>query len=106
MYTRAKALVEADEVHKFCDICKVEIPIGLACNAASCAICGSDLCDKCVGHEEDSPGDYRITWCRSCWEIGEPYRKQLDELRQKRDEVSAEWHRLAKAQVGELLGAK
>jgi hypothetical protein len=106
MYTRAKTLVEADEVHKFCDICKVEIPIGLSCSAARCEMCGADLCENCIGHEGSWLNDVRTVWCKSCWEIGEPYRKQLDELRQKRDEIKTEWHRVAKARVGELLGSK
>ena len=93
---KKKIMVAQDETHKFCDVCEIEIPLGLACNAAHCAVCGADLCEKCIGHEDESYDDYRITWCKSCWDIGIPYREKMDKLREECDAVAAEWHQLAK----------
>lgn len=79
------------ERHKYCDICRVEIYIGLACSAASCSYCKKDLCEKCIGHEEETPGDYRDVYCKRCWELGEKYRPTIEEYHNKIDELYKLW---------------
>lgn len=100
MHVSKKIMVEKEEIHKFCDDCGVEIRIGLACGKASCTICGADLCNNCVGHEYDDGSDYRTTWCRSCWEIGAPYREKIQKLREECDKLHDEWRMKGKAARG------
>jgi hypothetical protein len=71
--------VETVKRHKFCDDCGVEVPVGLACCKASCEYCKKDLCDDCVGHEEETGGDYRIVWCKKCWSAGDELRPVIEE---------------------------
>ena len=67
MIKKTKVLKETVERHKYCDVCDQEIICSLACCVATCSYCRKDLCDKCVGHEEDYGSDYRTVWCKSCW---------------------------------------
>jgi len=76
---------------KFCDICEKEISIGLACSKANCIMCRRDLCESCIGHEVETGGDYRIVYCKSCWDSGEKTRSQVDELTNKIDELHTKW---------------
>jgi hypothetical protein len=91
MIKETKSLEEVTKNHKFCDVCGAEIYMGLACNAARCMYCEKDLCDDCVGYEEESSGDYRLVWCKGCWEIGEEYRPKIEQHRVERDELYFEW---------------
>ena len=79
------------EKHKYCDVCGAEISIGLACGPAICMYCKRDLCNSCVGYEEESPGDYRIVWCKRCWQIGEYYRPKIQALSNERSVLYEEW---------------
>ncbi|MFV9678157.1 MAG: hypothetical protein ACNYVW_10995, partial [Methanosarcinales archaeon] len=74
MYKEVKVPTETIENHKYCDICGIEISIGLECSAARCQICRKDLCENCIGTEKSTYGDYREVWCVNCWSIGEKYR--------------------------------
>lgn len=78
--------------HKHCDVCETEIHHSLACSVAQCEICGKDLCDQCIGHEEYNTGDYRTVYCTKCWDIGEKYRKKMIILVNEIDELSEKWH--------------
>ena len=69
---------------KVCDICGSEIHIGLACSIIKCEQCGKDLCEKCIGHENNTMGDYREGYCKSCWDIGQMY---LNRIRMLEDEI-------------------
>lgn len=91
MWTQIKVQKEATESHKFCDVCGIEITIGLACSAAKCMYCRKDLCEDCVGHEADTSGDYRNVWCKRCWELGEKYRPTIKELHEKSEALYKEW---------------
>jgi hypothetical protein len=77
--------------HRYCDECGTRIRIGMACSRASCEICGKDLCDKCVGHEDHSYGDYRVVYCKRCWEVGEEYRTQILVHETEIDRLNDEW---------------
>lgn len=91
------------EHHKFCDDCGVEICIGLACSKAKCGYCGKDLCEKCIGHEEESYSDYRgEIWCKQCWELGIPYRPQIESLHKMIEDLYDEWQKKCRGNVVEL----
>jgi len=92
MIKETKIQKESIERHKFCDICGIEIHIGLTCSVARCSYCRKDLCNDCVGNEEDTFGDYRDVSCKKCWEIGEPYRLLTEELHSKIEALNKEWH--------------
>ena len=81
---------------RVCDVCKTEIKRDLQCNAAKCNICGIDLCDKCVEYEEPDTGDYRVVYCKTCWDKGMPFRQQILGLEEKIDLLYNEWHYLCK----------
>jgi hypothetical protein len=77
--------------YKYCDDCKIEIKRSMTCSVAKCEICGKDLCDKCVGHEDYRTGDYRTVYCEKCWSIGETYRQKIEELELKIEDLNDEW---------------
>ena len=67
-------------VMRLCDDCRAEIPKGLQCSVAKCEICKADLCDKCVTHEDESYGDYRVVYCKACWDAGATHRDEIERL--------------------------
>ena len=73
--------------HVYCDDCGVEIFRSMACSVARCAICGADLCDKCVAAEEDDGSDYRTVYCKSCNAINIKYEPELKILRETKDNL-------------------
>ena len=91
MIKETKERKEVIERHKFCDICGVEINIRLACSAAHCMYCRKDLCENCIGHEEDDGSDYRSCYCKRCWEIGEQYRPTIEKMETKIGQLYDEW---------------
>ena len=96
--TIVKKEIEFKNYQKFCDICSKEITIGLECSKAKCMYCKKDLCEDCVGHENDTHGDYRDIWCKKCWEIGEEYRPIIEELHKKIEVLNKEWQDKCKLQ--------
>lgn len=76
---------------RVCDVCGADIIWVLACSAARCENCKKDLCENCIGHEEDTCGDYREVYCKRCWEIGEPYRFNIDKLEVEVGELYKKW---------------
>lgn len=92
MIQETKILQEGIERHKFCDVCNMEIRIGLACSKAKCGYCGKDLCENCIEHEETSWSDYRgQIWCKNCWELGNEYRPKIELLEQEIEKLYTEW---------------
>ena len=87
----SKTTKEVNERHKFCDICGIEISIGLACSAAKCMYCGKDLCEKHIGHEENTYGDYRTVYCENCWKLGELYRPRIEKLQDEIARLYKRW---------------
>lgn len=71
---------------KFCDECGTEIQYRI-----SCLYCKKDLCNKCVGHIHDDGGDYPDYYCKSCWNIGQPYRNKINELELQIYSLNDEW---------------
>lgn len=77
--------------HIFCDDCETEIKRTMQCEVAKCEICNKDLCNKCIGHEDDN-GDYRIVYCKKCWQIGEKYRNLISTHESEIERLCQEWH--------------
>lgn len=91
MYKEVNVTKEVTETHKYCDVCDAEIPRGLTCSVARCECCKKDLCDKCVGHEDCSYGDYRTVYCERCWKIGFGHRKTIEFLEEQTDRFYRKW---------------
>jgi len=91
MIKETKILKEQSEYQKFCDVCGVKINHGMACSRASCEICGKDLCEKCISHEESNSGDYRTVFCKKCDTIGDEYRPLISRLECEIDELHNQW---------------
>lgn len=91
MWKETKTQKEVVETRKFCDVCETEIRVDLACSKAKCEYCGKDLCEKCIGHEDYADGDYRIVYCKRCWDLGGDYRPEIDELHQRIERLYTEW---------------
>ena len=79
--------------HVYCDECGIELKRGMQYAVAQCEICGKDLCDDCIGHEVYTMGDYREVYCKSCWDIGEPYRNEIHQLENKIESLYNKWHK-------------
>ena len=86
-----KETTETTETHKYCDVCGINIKLGMACVKAQCKYCKKDLCEKCIGHESDSYGDYRTVYCKRCWNIGNNYRSKIEQLEKEEDKLYDEW---------------
>ncbi|MFA5152767.1 MAG: hypothetical protein WC554_09425 [Clostridia bacterium] len=91
MIKETKILKEDFVLHKFCDVCGDEIRIGLACSVARCKYCKKDLCEKCIGYEENTGGDYRIVYCKDCWNKGENYRPLIEQHENEIDILYEQW---------------
>lgn len=91
MITETKTQQEVVTQHKYCDVCGAEITHSLACMNAKCEYCGKDLCETCIGHEEETSGDYRSVWCTVCWQIGSEYRPMIEELEAKVHLLYQKW---------------
>jgi hypothetical protein len=91
MIKETKTTKEVITTNKYCDVCGDEIIRGMACSVAKCEKCGKDLCNKCVGKENNTMGDYREVYCKVCWEIGEPYRQAIQEHEDTIDKLNEEW---------------
>ena len=92
MIKETKTTKEVTITHKYCDVCGNEIERGMGCSVAKCEKCGKDLCNKCVGKENNTMGDYREVYCKVCWEIGTEYRLKIEQLENEIENLSTEWH--------------
>ncbi len=101
--TIVKREIEDEIIEKYCDICGKKIPIGLACGKATCEYCERDLCNDCIGHEDETGCDYRIVYCRECWDIGKEYRPKIaaliDEMDAKIQELYQQWQDKCKLNI-------
>jgi hypothetical protein len=91
MIKEIKKQKEVITKHKYCDVCGAEIKNSLACSTATCEYCKKDLCDECIGHEEETGADYRDVWCSVCWLIGSEYRPDIEKLEAKVHLLYQEW---------------
>ena len=98
-------MIKTDEITKqvtfkektrYCDFCGTKMNMS-GYSYTTCQICSKDVCKKCVGHEEDIMGDYGPdVWCKTCWEIGEEYRKKIEEHEKEIERLSDEWYKKCK----------
>jgi len=72
--------IEVSRYDKICDICQVKIKQDMACSTARCEYCGKDLCEKCIGVEKNTTGDYREVYCGRCAVILSKYQPLIDKL--------------------------
>ena len=62
----------------YCDICNDK---GIKC----CLLCKRDLCIKHITFDPRDLGDYPDVYCESCWNIGEGYRRAIDDIQNAAD---------------------
>ncbi len=91
MIKETKTTEEITVKQRYCDVCGDKINWQLQCSVAQCEKCGKDLCDKCVGKENDTMGDYREVYCKVCWDIGEQYRQAIKEHEKAIEKLDDEW---------------
>lgn len=91
MYKEITVQRDVVETRQYCDVCGTEIRHSLACSVAKCECCDKDLCDKCVGHEGFSDGDYRVVYCKKCWDIGADFREKIAYLEEQVEQLYEEW---------------
>ena len=77
-----------------CDICGKEQSYPFN----KCQICGRDICNSHIGHEE-CPGDYYEYWCSDCWTYGILYRKQINMLEDDIEALYDKWYEQVKEKV-------
>ena len=88
------------EKRRYCDDCGKELFHSLACSKTICEYCKKDLCGKCIGHEDHSGGDYRIVFCKTCWDLGNKYRPKITKLSNEIDRLYIEWQTKCKYKNG------
>lgn len=95
MIKETKETVTSEVITKtrFCDVCGEEIK-KRSYTSSQCEICHRDICSACVGHNEDA-GDYTDVYCKDCWELGENYRKVLEEHEKEEEQLHEEWYNKA-----------
>ena len=79
------------ERHRYCDICGNEIDISLVFCTTQCIYCKKDLCEKHIAHEETIYDGSRIVYCNNCWNLGEGYRPEIEELQNRTKQLYKEW---------------
>ena len=86
---KIRKTISENVIKYFCDECGNEIK---PCYKANCKICGKDLHLECIGQEvNEIGGDYSTYYCKSCWEKGEFYRKEIEILEEKIYKLTEEW---------------
>ena len=91
VYKVIRTMKEVMERHRYCDICGEEINIGLVCNTTRCMYCKKDLCEKHIGHEDDTYDDSRVVYCENCWNSGKFYRPRIEELQNEITFLYKKW---------------
>ena len=96
MLKQEKQVKEITIKRRYCDDCTNELNHTMACSVAQCEICRKDLCEKCIGFEDNTTGDYRTVYCKKCWTIGEEYRTLIDIHESEIEGLYNEWHEKCK----------
>jgi hypothetical protein len=91
MIKEEKSTKEIIVYHKHCDDCGIEIKNSMACSNAKCEMCGKDLCNNCVAHEEYNGGDCRTVYCSKCWYFGIEYLEKIKILENEIEILNNEW---------------
>lgn len=77
----------------FCDICGKEIQQKIAC-----VQCNKLLCYSCV-EEWQGSDDYPDAYCQRCWELGEPFRAEIENLKAQIEEIHDQWSNACKEHI-------
>ncbi|MFA5068078.1 MAG: hypothetical protein WC466_08620 [Candidatus Izemoplasmatales bacterium] len=85
MIKETKKTKEVDVKQVFCDICGKE-----TFQHKECCMCHKDLCKDHIA-VRIWDGDYSDCYCKSCWDIGDYYRKEIERLENKISELHDEW---------------
>lgn len=96
MKKETKVLKEVIETQEFCDVCGVELSKQLRCDSIHCAYCKKDLCEECVGYEDENWGNYRRGYCKRCWDLGKEYRPWIEKLHEEIEDLYKEWQEKCK----------
>ena len=88
---KKQELIKVESKIYICDIC--------SCEANQkhyiCKMCQKVLCLNDVVFDHRQMGDYPDRYCQKCWDIGEPYRKKIEDLENefdiKIDELETYW---------------
>ena len=96
VYKAIKVTKQVMEPHRYCDVCGKEIDISLVCNTARCLHCNKDLCENCIGNEENNYEQHRIVYCEKCWNSGESFRPEIEKLHNKIESLYQEWKDICK----------
>lgn len=70
-----------------CDDCGALIKHDLVCSVAKCEICDADLCEKCIGLELPTMGDYREVYCYGCHILIKDNNEKILKLRDEADKL-------------------
>jgi len=80
---------------RFCDVCKDGTKAFYIC-----CVCNKDLCTAHTIFDPDEYCEYPDRYCQSCWELGEPYRKELAKAKTEYEDliksINEEWRKQAK----------
>ena len=76
MTVKTEEIIRTERIHThYCDVC------GAVCRN-TCKICGKDICGvHRIQDPEDWNTDYPRYFCTTCWEIGIPFREELNRMR-------------------------
>lgn len=91
MIKKEKLIKEVVINHRICDDCGLELAFY---ELSTCCKCGKDLCTQCVEHIEDGDdddNDNEYAYCKSCWNIGEEYRKEIEKHQEAIDKLQEAW---------------
>lgn len=67
-----------------------------------CIFCGRDVCIDCRIDDPEDNSDYPGCYCIPCWDIGDPFRAEIERLRGKIKEAEEQWKQAAKAAAKHL----
>lgn len=89
MIKEEKQIKEVVINHRICDDCGRELAFY---ELSTCCKCGKDLCTQCVRIEYgDDENDNEYAYCKSCLDIGEKYRIEIDKHREEIDKLQDAW---------------
>ena len=97
---RKEKQVLSKETEWYCDICKNIINDRYS--SYNCKCCNKDLCNRCSIYDDRDMGDYPDRYCKSCWKVGEPFRKKIEEIKngvyKEESRLEEEWFQKAKSE--------
>jgi hypothetical protein len=97
---RKKVQTEQEVTTYSCDYCGKKIGENLLTPIA-CVLCGKYSCSEHGLFDPQDNYDYPDRYCKKCWKIGEPYRKQMEDARFEADEkiekAQQDWERAVKS---------